>query len=66
MGKTYYAYVAERGWWTNASGYSSEIKDAKSFTHEEAIEFCRRRYSKVSGQLAAFPISEDDVLAVSK
>lgn len=64
MSTIYLVYIPERGWWTKASGYSSEIKDAKEFTHTEAIDFCKKRYNPV-GALGGFPVAEADIAAVS-
>lgn len=63
MEKNYFIFTPN-GWWGSAGTLVSEIKDAKAFTHEEAVEFCKRRYSEYAG-FSAVPVAEDDIVRIS-
>lgn len=54
---------SSQGWWA-AGTWTSDIKVAKRFDREAAIEFCRKRYNPLGNMQIALPVREDDVLAV--
>lgn len=62
MGETYFIFTSN-GWWGAGGTFVSEFKDAKSFTHEEAVAFCKRRFNAALG-VSAVPVSENDVQQV--
>jgi hypothetical protein len=63
MGYTYLVYTPN-GWWGNAGTYVSEIKDAKTFTLEEAVAFCKKRFNSHTG-INAVPVAEGDILRIT-
>ena len=67
MTPSYYVFSLKMvNWWGLASVWTSDLKQAKLFTHEEAIAFCKKRYTANTDSLEAVPVSEDDVLAVKQ
>lgn len=61
-----YLVFGGNGFWGKNSQWVSEVKDAKLFTLDQAVEFCKKRYnSRVEGPLPALPVLEADALRVS-
>ena len=53
------------GFWGRNSQWVSYIEEAKLFTEEAAIEFCKRRYTtRIEGPMPACPVLEVDARKV--
>ena len=50
-------------WWGNNSVYTSSLADARQFTYDDAIKFCKKHYDNQSG-LGAVPVSLEAIDAV--
>ena len=60
----YYVYCGEKGWW-GKTGYTSVFAEAKEFTRETAIHFCKARNNgKTDGLLGAVPVLSSDLFEV--
>lgn len=65
MDQTYLVYFGDRGWWGVSGAYTTELKYAKRFGRQAAIDFCKTRYNgQMDDVVAAVPINEDDLLQV--
>lgn len=64
MTPTYYVYAGDKGFWGNGGTYVSQFRDAKEFTREAAIDFCRRRVNKAVGDMPCVPVPADDMREV--
>ena len=50
------------GWFTRSSTYSSDIKEAKVFGRDEAIEMCKRHKTQSGHNM--IPVRQEDINAV--
>lgn len=61
MNYTHYVWsIKLSAWWGRGSAYTSDMKQAKPYTHAEAIEFCRKHVA-LDGGLAAVPVRIEDI-----
>lgn len=68
MGDVYYVWSVKTNSWVGgaSSPYTSDIRQAKPHTREEALKYCRTRFGGMAETPAAFPISEDILLELRK
>lgn len=64
MSPVYYVYVFDRGWWGASGTYSSEVSKAMEMTHEQAVAFCKKRYSRMLG-VSAVPVLQSDIVELA-
>lgn len=61
MEQQYLVYCGERGWWGTGT-YTYDVKHAKRFGREAAIQFCRGRYNpQAAVDIPLVPVLEDDL-----
>lgn len=62
---THYAFSIRMGaWWGKNSVYTSDVKDAKTFTFREVIRHCKTRFGNAG--LGDIPVRIEDVEAIRK
>jgi len=65
MGETYYVYFMRSQGWVNKSGaYGTDLAQAKTFSEEEAVRWCKAHASHEGG-LRAFPVPTRLALQIS-
>ncbi len=63
MSPTYIIWSIRLGGWISRSGGgSSDWKDAREFTHDEAIVYCKKQKSEAA--VVSFPVNLDDVRSI--
>lgn len=63
MEELYYIFAGERGWWGTVGTYTTDLTQAKQFTKEKAIAFCRQR-ANAFGASIAMPVAESVAVEV--
>lgn len=59
-------FAFERGFLSNTGAYTSLAENAKAFSREDAVIFCRKRYNKVGGELSYVPVLSSDILELTE
>lgn len=60
----YYVFnVKMQAWWLTGSVWGTALKEARQFSHEEALKFCRTRFTSTDG-VQCFPVSASDLAAI--
>lgn len=60
-GEDYLVFSGERGFWGSHGQWTSQYKDAATFTRDHAITFCKKHRSAADA-LGAVPVREADIL----
>lgn len=60
MDAVYFLYSPRgQGWFTRSSTYSTDIKEAKTFSRDDALEMVRRH--KEQGAHNMIPVQQEDI-----
>lgn len=52
-------------WWGQTSTYTSDFKQAKVFTRDKAIAFCKARFNgQIDNGVTVIPVCRDDIQEV--
>lgn len=53
-----------QGWLSSSGNYVSQLKEARKFSREEAIEYCKLHYNNGFAEFGLFPVALNDLEAI--